>query len=473
MDPAHGQSALSEKDLIRLFRSEAISLKATAAQRDQSELNSSLLKEAYMPQGYGSFRYGDSNEKSLSPFQPTLGPTTNLLAGIRKRYAYGVAGSAEVFTQEVSTTDGNLDRAAQFGGRASVSLDLWRNYLGKLDQSTVKSAEIGEVRTALEAEINERISELSLRKAFWSILALDESLKVNEELLRSAERQLKEARKRGADGVADRGEIARYQAQIESRKATQITLELQRQYGEGAIKRQIASLQGQRIRLAPVNLQEEENKFQICSKQILTQNETPLPFAASAELLSKLKEEFDQKQAQAALHSSPDLFLELSMQRSGVDQGAGPSTEDFVSKGKLGYSIGLNLTVPLGEQSDFSERKLLSAQKNAYDAQTLQLKHDLSVLHSDTRQALRLLAQALETQSNESRFLTINLDESRQKFNQGRIPVSLLIQEQDSLFASRLTEIDIKRQIVHAMYDYFQVFTRHPCPMNRLVSNRE
>jgi len=239
---------------------------------------------------------------------------------------------------------------------------------------------------------------------------------------------------------------------------------------ETGIKRQIASLQGTTIRTKGVNFDAEESKFRACSSQIIAQANAPKEYAASQELLKKLAEEYEVKQKQASMHSSPDLSLQVSLQRSGVDQGSDRAAEDFATKGKQGFTIGLNLTVPLDEQSDFSELKLISTQKLVLEAQTQQLSHELTVTHEDTRKALQLLAMALERQARESRFLAINLDQSREKFNQGRIPVSLLIQEQDGLFASRLTEIDIKRQIVHAMYDYFQIFTRHPCPMNQIPS---
>lgn len=467
---AQSPRTLSEAELVTLVRNEAVTLKASAAQREQSALNRSLVLEGYSPTAYGAVRYGDSDEKSLSPFQPTLGPSVNVLAGIRKRYAKGITGSAEAFTTEASTRDRSLDRAAQFGTRASLSMDLWRNFMGRLDASKLQSSELEEQRTKLETEIEERSVELSLRKAFWSLVAIDESLKVNAELIRSAQRQLSEAQKRLRDGIADRGEVARYQAQVESRRSSEVSLSIQRQLIESGIKRQIASLQGASIQIGGVNLDAEQSKFQACSAQILAQVGAPMEYAASQELFKKLSEEHEANQKQAAMHSSPDLLLEVSLQRSGVDQGMDRAADDFTNRGRQGFSIGLNLVVPLDEQSDFSERKLISAQRLAFEAQTLQLKHELTVTHEDTKRALQLLATALQQQTRESKYLTINLDHTREKFNQGRIPVSLLIQEQDGLFASRLTEIDIKRQIVHAMYDYFQVFTRHPCPMNEIRS---
>jgi len=467
---AQSPRVVSESELVSLYRNEAVTLKASAAQREQSALNRSLVLEGYSPQAYGTVQYGDSDEKSLSPFQPTLGPTVNVLAGIRKRYAKGITGSAEAFTSEASTSDRALDRAAQFGTRASLNMDLWRNFMGRLDETNLQSSQVQEERTKLETEIQERSGELALRKAFWSLVSIDESLKVNADLIRSAERQLSESQKRLRDGIADRGEVARYQAQVESRRSSEISLNIQRQLIESGIKRQIASLQGTSIRIGGVSLDAEQSKFQTCSAQILAQAATPMQYAASQELLKKLTEEHEVKQKQAGMHSSPDLSLQVSLQRSGVDQGTDRAADDFTNRGKQGFSIGLNLVVPLDEQSDFSERKLISTQKLVFEAQTQQLKHELTVTHEDTRRALQLLASALERQTRESKYLTINLDHTREKFNQGRIPVSLLIQEQDGLFASRLTEIDIKRQIVHAMYDYFQVFTRHPCPMNQIRS---
>jgi outer membrane protein TolC len=459
---------LSERDIITLYRSESALSRSLAAQKDQGQLQKSLLQEMYSTQAFSSLSFANSDERALTPFQPTIGPASSFSAGVRKKYPRGFSGSVEAFAQEVSTSDGAIDQAAQFGGRATFNMDLWRNYLGKLDEAGLKSAAASQARIELEAEIASRNMEFELRKLFWSLLAVDESLGVTDTLIRSAERQLQEARVRARDGVADRGEVARYQAQVESRRASRINLEFQREQIESLLKRQISSLQGLTIVSGPVDLKEQEKRFQVCSEQILRQSETPLQYAAATDLLTKLREEFEQKQIQAEHHSSPDLVFQVSLQRSGVDQGTGAALDDFASRGKFGYSLGLNLLVPLDGQSDFSEQLLLSTQKNAYEAQTLQLKNELAVVHAETRRAFELLARALNRQAEETKYLKINLAESTRKFKQGRIPVSTLILEQDGLFSSELTEIDIKRRLVHAMYDYFRIFTRHPCPMNRI-----
>ena len=466
--PARGQARLSEKELIHLYRSESLNRKASEARQEQAVYNSAIVNEIHQPQAYGSLNYGDSKEKSLTPFQPTLGPSLTAMAGIRQRYIYGLSASAEAFTQEVSTADGLIDRATRFGGLARVSMDLWRNYLGKLDQANLQATAASEARISLETKVQDIGGEFALRKLFWSIVAVDESVKVNQELTRSAERQLKEARSRARDGIADQGEVARYQAQLESRESTKLTLELQRQMLESALKRQIRSLQDGPIKLADVSFKDQEQKFQKCSSQILARDEVPAEFAVSSQFLQKLKAEFEINQERGALHSSPDLNLDLALHRSGVDQATERAARDFVNAGKFGYTIGLNFVVPLGTQSDFTQKKLLNSQRLAFEAQSEQLLSELKIVHSDTQKALRILAQALERQAKESYYLGLNLKETQKKFQQGRIPVSLLIQEQDGLFGSRLTEIEIKKQIVHATFDYFLVFSEFPCEMNQL-----
>lgn len=461
-------SALSEASLVRMFREQAAAIKSSEARQEQAALEESLRFERYQPQLYAQLQHANSSERPLIVFQPTLSPSQNLSFGIRKNFSHGLSASTEAFAQQLSTPDGSINNATQFGQRAQLSLDLWRNFMGKLDDSQLNSLSLQKTRTELQTTIEKAQMEFELRKAFWTIVALEESLKVADELIQSGERQLKEARLRQRDGIADEGEIARYQAQIESRQASRVNFEYQRETIIALMMRQLPALKNRTFAIQAGDLRAREQAFQVCAIEVLATADAPLDYAPVQRLMTTLRDELTQQQLQADRHGSADLFLSLSAQRSSVDQSYASATSSFVEEGKQGYAIGLSWVMPIGDESSRSQKLLLSSQKKAYEAQKISLEGELVASHSELRRSLQLLDQAMKRQANETRYLDINLKSSQRKFNQGRIPLSNLIMEQDALFSSRLNEIDLKRRIIHALYDYFKVFIQHPCSLNRV-----
>ncbi|MCB0363631.1 MAG: hypothetical protein KDD35_12970 [Bdellovibrionales bacterium] len=54
------------------------------------------------------------------------------------------------------------------------------------------------------------------------------------------------------------------------------------------------------------------------------------------------------------------------------------------------------------------------------------------------------------------------------KYRQARVPLSALIADEESLFQSLLSEINVKLTVINTLLDYFQVFNQFPCEINRI-----
>jgi hypothetical protein len=162
------------------------------------------------------------------------------------------------------------------------------------------------------------------------------------------------------------------------------------------------------------------------------------------------------------------LQLLAQAQTTGVSDSFSSAQRDLSDENRAGYGVGLMLTVPLESSSDESERALLAVKKNSLQAQQLSLKKELESTHGTMVKALELLSLGLKNQVQNSQNLRINYQEVQRKFQQGRIPVSTVIFEQDALFQSQLQEITFKKQLAHAVLDYFQVFHQFSCSWNQL-----
>ena len=62
--------------------------------------------------------------------------------------------------------------------------------------------------------------------------------------------------------------------------------------------------------------------------------------------------------------------------------------------------------------------------------------------------------------------LRIRVETMRKKYNQGRISLSELIQDEDSLFESELMVARTKYNIINLLLDYLSIFNKTECDFN-------
>ncbi len=459
---------LTEKKVIELHRAESLRNQSLGAQKASADLSASLLDESFSARLKAQMNYAHSGEKALNSFQPVISPAEDWTVAIEKRLQRGVGVSAGVFGSQTSATDGSFTDATQVGVRAQVSLDLWKNFWGRIDHNQTLSQQAQKKRAQLDYEMQLRRSEVEVRKVFWSLVAIDQSIELSRQLLKSAEKQLEDALKRQSAGVADRGEVARYRSQVDSRNSSLLIF----QY-EKALLYQALEKSWKDFRSAgwSVDVNESEKQLpqvQQCIVAISSQKSPPEEGSAYDEMVALLKQELEAETAIARAHGDIDLQLLAQAQTTGVSDSFSRAQKDLNEEKRAGYGVGLKLTVPLGASSRESETLLIAVKKNSLEAQQLSLKKDLESTHGTMVKALELLSQGLKNQIQNSQNLQVNYQEVQRKFQQGRIPVSTMILEQDALFQSQLQEISFKKQLAHAVLDYFQVFHQFSCFWNQL-----
>jgi outer membrane protein TolC len=460
---------LSENQVVEMFRKGGVSLKEEKARAAQTRLGSSLTTEQYQARLKSQFNLQRTTEEPLNPFQPVLSPYEDWNVGVDKRLPIGANLGVQAFGTQYSF-DGNMpvSNATQVGLRATARIDLWKNLFGSLDRAELTTAEARKRRADVEERVNTKKREIELRKAFWSFVAAAQSISLSEELTRTANLQLKDARSRAREGAADRGEVARYQSQVESRNASMLLFMYQREVTMQSFERQFSEFRSTEWALDETSLDANQAQVEQCMMAIAKNTIPDMNHTLVDEMIGLLKAETESEIKIAGQHNSADLAFIGQYQTTGADNSYARAREEIADKTKGGYAVGLQLSIPLGSSGRRSEENLLSAKKNSLEAQQEALAHDLRSSHETMLKALLYLRSGLKNQVENSRNLTVNFQEMQKKYRQGRIPVSTLVLEQDSLFQSRLTEIDLRRQIAHVILDYFTLFTEHPCSWNKI-----
>lgn len=324
-------------------------------------------------------------------------------------------------------------------------------------------------KNALTSSFQQKQFEMNVRKIYWSLVANNMSQKLNSELVNSAQKQLKQAKKRYRQAVADKGEVARYEAQLSSRKASLLFFDHQKNMLESQLKRLLPKLSNYHLKLEDPDIEEQQENVRRCIAQIVTSPEADLKnYSSIHEIVSLIRRIEISDTSLFSWTDSADLKFKAQFKQSSTAKGYQTTIDNYSKESRPGVQLALELSLPLNPSlSAVSDsQKRLSQLKAGSEAANLlaQLKSE----HFKTKKSLQLLAEATKTLNQAVKHLDLSLATSKKKYEQARIDINTLIMEQDNLFNSRLSEIDTKHQVIHLVYDYFKTFDKFPCDINRI-----
>lgn len=452
-----------------------------------SQLQDKQTQEIYAPEVFGSATYSETNEKAIIPFQPVFSPIFQSELGVRKNLPQGLSATASVIADQRSA--GRTSFTGQFSDvttatlRFTLQVDLWKNLLGRVSKAQLLSAELEGKRSKLELEIQQKTFDLSLRRVFWALVANQEAQKISNELLKAAEKQLEDASLRLKNAVAEADEVARNRAQVASRQGGILYLQYQRQNLIRQLKNLLPELAGHEdIQVAGYDIQKTIGQVMVCTATIASQSQTPYDFTLYDEVIDLLKNIKKQSQTLNNRYAGPDVSLYGTVKTTGVDSVAttpdangvsgfrgsyGGAREDFENNNRFGYEVGLSFSVPLGSVKASTEEVKRRYDDKRLEAQIAQTEAQVVNTHSTLVKTIEYLNQVSRAQRESSEQLQKRLGLMRKKYQQARVDINDVIQDQDAFLNSELTAIDTRLAILNTLFDYLAVFTNTPCELNR------
>jgi outer membrane protein TolC len=462
---------LTEQELVRLSLEGSIPNKGLDAKAAGESASLSATREMFGPRLKASAGRLQSRETPVTIFQPTLSPIDEYSTSIQQKIPYGLSLEGGVFASQRSAVDRSFEDATQVGAKLALRLELLKNRFGSLDHAQLDAAESRHKRVELETRISKKQQEVAIRKLYWSLVANAQSLELSKKLEESATRQLKYAEDRGRIGAADIGEIARYKSQLQSRLGSILLFEHEREMLWQALQSQIKDFSPAQYQLDVVGLMSTQGAVTQCLDKVLSSKNLDLETSLYDEVMASYKDELGHEVKAAQQHASPQLAFVGSSQITGTKDDYSGSFDDLKDEKRSSYFIGLELEIPLGGKSHRTEESLILSKKSGLEAQYEQLESELAATFQTMEKNLKILQKGLQNQIANSENLDISYRETLKKFDQGRIPLSLAINEQDALFQSELQELTFKKQIAHTLLDYFAVFTEFPCSWNLLSAS--
>jgi len=399
--------------------------------------------------------------------------------GLKKNFQYGVSSdlSASLDQRNGSSATQKYKEINTLVYNLTLGLDLWRDLFGKITKAKLENADLYYKNAKDKKEIEMNSYLISVRRMYWQLVALNEKLKISKILYQQALEQEKDAKRRLRSNIADKSEVARYESQVATRRGTVLVLQYQR---EGAIKNLrnlIPALKQEPITMGFYDVEKNINNVLECTAFIGSHHETPYKFTKYDEIAARLKV---MELNQVKIDDSGD-DIDLKMNTSFFTTGLGSDAisnnryegsydlarEDMSDNDRSGFAAGLSITIPIGVNEKSSAEVATEYNKRHMKAQRENMLVNLDNTHEQISRSVNLLAQVVQSQKDNSDKLGIRLKEMKKKYNQARISVSDLINDQDLKMNSDLSVVDSRLAVVNTILDYFTVFNETPCSFNR------
>ncbi len=386
--------------------------------------------------------------------------------GVVKPTAYGINVGLKAFGNKSSNAF--IENAATSGMTVSLSIDLYKNFLGRKTNNNIKKTKFSLERAELEKKSQLKTFESNLRKIYWSLVANKEQKKLLSSLEKSAEKQYRESVSRKKSGVADSGEVARYRSQWTTRKANLLSLN----YREGEILKSlrelIPELNGKKIVLDNYNVDKTITKVFICTAEIHKYKSAPLKNTNFDEIIELLNKEQNLDNKIVNAYDDPSINLVGEYSSTGRDFGLDNAQENFSDDPKARTSLGLKISIPIDRSKKRTRLAAEKLSKYKYEAQLRSQLSRINAFHSETVNMISTLKEVVRNQKETTKYLTKSLKISKRKYKQARISLQELISEQDSHLQSNLSQIDSQLVIINTLIDYLSIYSETPCELNRI-----
>ena len=412
----------------------------------------------------GSASYFKTSESSFSPQIPVSSPIKTYKVGVEKGLGTGMKIGVNTFSEQM--TSSVVDKGTTNGFGLEFSMDLYKNFLGRLSSSQRELLKESVQRADLQKKIQKKAFHQTLRKIYWNLVANNEQIMISSKLLKLSEAQLKDAKKKFKNKIAEISEVSRSESQIADRKSRMINLEYQREVLIQQLKELLPSLSNKELVLGTYSIPKTSDQLLSCIAQISAFNEPPLQYSSYDEILKSLQNEYTHQRKLTDSYNRADVQFVSEVKRLGKTSGYSEAWDKLSDDGRTAFSAGVELRIPLGGSKSKSKELQDLLDKKRFISQKEEIVGKVNAYHSQVVKNIMLLQKVIQQQNINSEKLGITLKHTKKKYNQARVSFRDLILDQDALLSSNLLEVQSQLAIITTLLDYFTVYTEMPCAIN-------
>lgn len=468
---AQEKMIINEQKLKELMTNNVPSIEKINAMVVQSDLDLSQYNQKYSTTVNGQANYNGVDGSVFNGYQGQFNdPARNYGLSVNQNLPVGINLDVGIYNNFAKTYNYQPTEYinSQYGSslEAKLTVDLWKNLLGYTERAEKLGLKLSQEETKEQAKLETTKFYNEIRKMYWQLSVNHSLTKIYETLIKQAILQENNVRKMYRASVADRGDLARTTAVVNTRKADLASL----QYNIEMIKKELSNLipelNDKELEFDFGTFDGIENSIKACFKKIQKQKETPLNMTSYTKIIDYKDEKINANLKALERYSDPNITLEAKAASLGYGKENSDSFSDMSDVERKDYSIGLNISMPFGNAYSDTRKNQMKVLKMQHNAEKKEIMSNLVSYHNYFATSMQKLISVMEDQKAYRDNLTIRVESMRKKYNQGRVSLSELIQDEDSLFESELALVNSYYNIIASMIDYFSVFNDFECDFN-------
>lgn len=468
---AQEKMIINEQKLKELMTNNVPSIEKINAMVVQSDLDLSQYNQKYSTTVNGQANYNGVDGNVFNGYQGQFeDPARNYGLSVNQNLPVGVNFDVGIYNNFAKTYNYQPGESinSQYGSslEAKLTVDLWKNLLGYTERAEKLGLKLGQEETKEQAKLETAKFYNEIRKMYWQ-LSINHSLtKIYETLINQAILQENNVRKMYRASVADRGDLARTTAVVNTRKADLASLQYNIEMLKKELSNLIPELNDKELEFEFGTFDGIQNSIKACFNKIQSQKEVPLNATSYTKIINYKDEKINANLKALKRYSDPNITLEAKASSLGFGKENSDSFEDMSDVERKDYSIGLNVSMPFGSAYSDTKENQMKVLKMQHNAEKKEIMSNLVSYHNYFASSMQKLISVMEDQKAYRDNLTIRVESMRKKYNQGRVSLSELIQDEDSLFESELALVNSYYNIIASMIDYFSVFNDFECDFN-------
>ena len=473
VDIKPGTFTLTEDWLVREGAKQSTDLKSIELNALQATINREGFDDTYQTNWIGSVAHSHTDINDAGSPLGRVSPATRISTGVSQLLKHGASVKGEIFqtNTEFPNAAPNLasDNSSQ-GILVELGLDLGANRFGRKQKLGEFQLQAVENLSLAQKQYQTNRYKNELRKLYWSLVANKIARKWRMELLSSARKQLHLIRKQKNEFVSDVEDVARFEALVLAQRSELISLDNQFEQVVQALKASIPSMTAQKVEVDLQNLEKRQDEVLACIQAVKkVPNESLIQTTSLQDVLKGQYAVYKSTDLSEDLHDSYELKL-FANYESANNQELNPATGQFKEDDKYKSTVGIEFSVPIGGQKTKTKNQKRQLLKSNYLNDSQKIINTLTSKREASLKQIQLLADALEILKKMTAVNQKKLNYARKKYNQARIPLAILIQDEENLLNNKLQQVQLRLQVVHTLLDYLGVYDKTQCQFNAKIT---
>ena len=417
------------------------------------------IEERFSPQLESNFSRFNTNQDSFITYMPLVSPISNFSIGVTKNFSGGINfGLYNILERQTYYGYGTDSKNAI---AVKLSVDLYKDIFGSTSRAEIKSADLQKQIAQIQGEIDKNNFLINLRRIYFTLSFNEEAIAISEKLLDLSKIQDKEIKQRNKSGIADESDVARQSSQLSVKNFNIAILKNNRELLIRSLKELLPSIAAKEVQIKTPDINAETLWMQKMISKIKEQKTPPKQYTSYNKIVDLTAKSYKEQRKITKKYDDLDLQLYSQYKQYGRDNSAGGSFKNTSSSAENSYEIGLQLKVPLGSAKSESRKTQEEIDKISL-SKNREIVAKIESYHTQTITNILLLESALEFQKSDISSLEKVVAADKKKYDQARIALHDLIDDQNLYMQKKLGELGVKLTIANQILDYTSIFNEFP-----------